>query len=106
MTTQKWTRVDLPGGVCLFTGTIPLTEATSPNVRHCEIRLQEKLTDVVVNATTYGELPHTAFNVFSIKKNIVNGSETQVVIQAEGPRGGAPKAKYFCDFSIYGKVMK
>ena|SRR5690606_17571398 len=102
----KWTRIDFPGGNCLFTGTIPLTEATAPNVRHCEIRLAAKLTDIVVNATTYGELPHTAFNIFSIKKNIVNGSETQVVIQAEAPPSGAPGAKYFCDFSIYGRIAK
>lgn len=105
MTTQNWPRIDLPGGISRFIGTIPLTEATSPHVRHCEIRLKAKLTDIVVNATTHGDLPHTAFNIFSIKKNI-SGSDTQVVIQAEGPRGGAPKAQYFCDFSVYGKIMK
>lgn len=105
MTPQKWTRIDLQGGISLFIGSIPLTEATSPHVRQCEIRLREKLTDIIVNATTHGDLPHTAFNVFSIKKN-VQGSETQVVVQAEGPLGGAPGAHYFCDFAIYGKIMK
>ena len=105
MSPQEWTGVDLQGGISLFTGSIALIEATSPNVRQCEIRLPAKLTDIVVNATTHGDQPHTAFNIFSIKKNVVRG-DTQVVIQAEGPVGGAPGAKYMCDFAIYGHISK
>lgn len=105
MAPQKWTRVDLQGGISLFTGSIELTEATSPHVRQCEIRLPAKLTDIVVNATTHGDLPHTAFNIFSIKKNLIGG-ETQVIVQAEGPIGGAPGARYMCDFAIYGQIIK
>ena len=105
MSCTTLTRTDLPGGLLLFTGTTDLVEATSPHVRVCEIRIPVKLTDIVVTATTYGEAPHTPFNIFSIKKNLL-GSETQVAIQAQGPIGGLPNVAYACDFAVYGRPKK